>query len=224
MTNTAPGGGPNPPQEDEGNSNYAAYVPHDLKYSADFEDSLMHALLDNSGHNNTPDGIRIIPEDSTEQSVNGVSVRAEGISAQSLPTISEDELPLNLTDPRRVFQSPIPGIKLTHPGGYLEGGPGLDPEMDTFPDDFLANNPAISTPAQLRRARQKEIEASLEALKERLRARRRAKERNEQLEREIKTLTDQHSMEVRIQSQMAEEQRRKKEARAKRRRDREGGR
>lgn len=198
----------------------ASYVPYDLKYSADFEDSLMSLILD---HGAKPDGIRIISEDSDEAPVDGVSVRASDIPPHSLPTFSEDELPLPLAHPRRVFASPIPGLKLTHPGGYLEGGPGLDPDMDTFPDDFLSNNPNVASAEDLRAAVDRDIASSLHLLKERLRARRRAIEKNEQTERHIRSLVDQHSMELKIQRRMVEEQKAKKEAKLRRRSEREGG-
>ena len=94
--------------------------------------------------------------------------------------------------------------------------------MDTFPDDFLSSRPQITTPAQLERALQREINVSVELLKERLRARKAARERNEQVEKELKTLLDQHEMELRIHDRMQEEVVRKKEAREKRRREREG--
>jgi hypothetical protein len=213
-------GRPTPPQEERPNGAFASYVPHDLKYSQDFEDSLMQLLL---GPGVPQDGIRVIPDDSNERPVDGVSVRADAVSWQSLPAISEDELPLPLDDPRRIFASPIAGLKLTHPGGYLEGGPGLDPEMDTFPEDFLSNNPNAKSRARLRNAVAKEIEASMDLLRERLEARRKAKEKNEQIERELKLMSDDHSLELKIQRKMAEDLRAKKEAKEKRRLEREGG-
>ncbi|KAK4541421.1 hypothetical protein LTR36_008022 [Oleoguttula mirabilis] len=220
MAATSPAGRPTPPQEEQPNGAYASYVPHDLKYSADFEDSVVKAVLDpNAQH----DGIRVIASDSDEQPVNNVSVRARDVSLQSLPAIAEAELPLPLTDPRRIFASPVAGVKLTHPGGYLEGGPGLDPDMDTFPDDFLSRYEHVTSPDELRKAIRQEIDTSVELLRERLRARQRAKERNEQLEKELKALMDQHGMEYKIHNRLAEENQRKKEARERRRREREGG-
>ncbi|KAI7228998.1 hypothetical protein KC330_g7646 [Hortaea werneckii] len=200
--------------------NWANYVPHDLKYAADFEDALAKVALDADA---THDGIRVLPDSSDEQAVDGASVRAKDVSLQSLPNISEDDLPLPLEDSRRIFVSPVPGVKLTHPAGYLEGGPGLDPEMDTFQEDFLARHPDVTTPADLKSAVVKEVNEAVEQLKERLRKRRAAKERNEQIEKELKALRDQHEMELKIHNRMREESERKKEAREKRRRDREGG-
>ncbi|TKA67519.1 hypothetical protein B0A55_10141 [Friedmanniomyces simplex] len=220
MAVTNPSGGPTPPQEEQPNGAYASYVPHDLAYTADFEDSLMRAALD---PNATQDGIRVIPDDSPEQAETGVSVRASDVSLQSLPTITEEELPLPLTDPRRIFASPVPGVKFTHPGGYLEGGPGLAPEMDTFPDDYFQNNPDITSPDELRKAISREVEASVELLRERLRARRQAREKNEQIEKQLQTLREEHDMELRVHNKMAEVKRQKREARERRKKEKEGG-
>jgi hypothetical protein len=212
--------GPSPSANEPTDGIYASYVPHDLKYNTDFEDSLVQALLDPEAK--TDIGIRVIPEDSDEAPEEGVSIRARDILLPSLPNISEDELPLPLSDPRRVFASAIPGIKLTHPGGYLEGGPGLDPELDTFPDDFLNHNTDIGTAAALNTAIQSDIEAQIETLKERLRARQKAKEKNEQIEKELRALVDQHNMELKIQRRMAEEQKAKRAAKEKKKRERAG--
>jgi hypothetical protein len=195
-------------------------------YNADFEDSLIAPVLHSSnsdGSTQLDSGIRVIPPDSTETPVSGVSVRASDISPESLPTILETDLPLPLSDPRRKFASPLPGVLLTHPHGYLEGGPPLDPTLDTFAEDFLSHRPNITKPQDLEKAVKREIESNVEVLKERLRARQRAKEKNEQVAKELKVLTDQHSMELRIQERMQEDARRKKEARMARRGEREGG-
>lgn len=224
MTATASGGGPTPPQEAEQQHFthvYADYLPNDIKYSADFEDSLIDAVLNSTSTSPGPEaniGIRVIPEDSDERPISGISIRYSDISPSSLPNLTEDDLPLPLSDPRRTFASPLPGVKLTHPCGYLEGGPPLNPEMDTLPDDFLSHRPEISTADQLREAVAKEVEEQVEVLEERLRARQKARARNEQIQRELKVLTDQHDMERRIHERITEEQRRKKEARERKRR------
>ena len=194
-------------------------------YNADFEDSLIAPILHSSnadGSTQLSTGIRVISPDSTESPVSGISVRASDISPESLPTILESDLPIPLTDPRRKFASPLPGVLLTHPHGYLEGGPPLDPTLDTFAEDFLSHRPNITKPQDLEKAVQREIDEQMGVLRERLRARQRAKEKNEQVARELKVLTDQHSMELRIQERMQEDARRKKEARMARRGEREG--
>ena len=95
---------------------YACYVPHDLGYNPEFEDALIRAVLEQKVAN-------------ASQTVKSDVDDAEVLE---LPIIKEDELPLPLDDTRRVYPSPVAGLRLTHPGGYLEGGPGLDPDMDTF--------------------------------------------------------------------------------------------
>lgn len=213
--------GSNSPKKESISGFYASYVPHDLKYNTDFEDSLVQALLDPNAKNDV--GLRVIPDDSDEAPEEGASIRARNIVLSDLPSISEGELPLPLNDPRRVFASAIPGIKLTHPGGYLEGGPGLDPDLDTFPDDFLNHKASVGTATALRAAIQNDIDEQVEALKERLRARQKAKEKNEQIEKELRALVDQHNMELKIQRRMADEQRAKREAKEKKRKERAGG-
>ncbi|KAK3629059.1 hypothetical protein LTR56_018295 [Elasticomyces elasticus] len=220
MAATSPSGGPTPPQDEQLNGLYASYVPHDLVYNADFEDSLMRAALDPDAKR---DGIRIIPSGSTERAQEGLSVHLSDALLQSLPIIAEDELPLPLNDSRRIYASPVPGVKLTHPGGYIEGGPGLAPNMDTFPDDYFQNNPEITSADEFRKARTKEVEASIELLKERLRARQGAKEKNEQIEKQLQKLREEHDMELRVHNKMAEVNRQKKEARERRKKEKEGG-
>jgi hypothetical protein len=211
MTTTvpsAPGVGPTPPQEEQPANTYASYVPHDLAYNADFEDSLIAPVLNGprgDGSIHPEAGIRVIPPDSSEAPVSGVSIRASDISPESLPTITETDLPLALNDSRRKFASPLPGVLLTHPSGYLEGGPPLNPSMDTFAEDFLSHHPSVSSPEDLRRAVQKEIDTHVEVLKERLSARKKGKEENERLAKELKTMTDQHDMELKIFHRMQED-------------------
>lgn len=213
-------GAPTPPQEEQPNGAYAGYLPHDLKYSADWEDAI--AQIIRSPPQQT-DGIRIIPEDSSEIPVEGVSVKADAISLQSLPQIIEDELPLPLDDSRRIFASCIPGIRLTHPGGYFEGGPGLDPSMDSFPEHFIQENPHAVNGSLLKNAVEKEIAVHQEKLRQRIEGRRKAQAKNEQIERELKAMQEEHSMELKVNRKLADERRAKKEAKEKRKREREAG-
>lgn len=216
---TTSNGGPTPPSDTPPSNGYASYVPHDLKYDADYEDSVMQMILEPPSNDG---GIRIIPEDSKEQPVDGISVRAKDISSLSLPNIQENDLPLPLTDSRRIFASAVPGIKLTHPGGYLEGGPGLDPDQDTFTNDFLEENKDISSAEELRARQQKEIDVNLEELKKRVEARRKAKEKNDEIEKKLKNLKDQHDMELKVHRKMADEAKAKKEAKEKRKKGKAG--
>ncbi|PIB00482.1 hypothetical protein CB0940_01356 [Cercospora beticola] len=199
---------------------YASYVPHDLKYSAEFEDALMSVVLNPPA---SPDGIRVISEDSSEQSTEGVSIRMKDIPPESLPVIAETDLPLPLDDPRRIFASPVPGIKLTHPGGYLEGGPGLDPDMDTFPEDFFNNHPHARTTDRLAATVDKKIEELMGELQDRMRKREDAIKENGEVEKKLEELMLQHAMELKVHKKLADDRRAKREAKEKRRAEREGG-
>lgn len=201
--NTPQANQPTPPQDEPSNPLYASYVSHDIKYNGAFEDSMMSVILG---------------EPSSASRVNGLS--PEEASPEGLPIVNEEDLPLALSDPRRKFTSPIPGVLLTHPGGYFEGGPGLDPEIDTFVEDFVERNADISptsSAAVLQSAVQQEVDQNMEMLRDRMEARRKAHERNEQIEKELKIMTDQHAMEMKINRKLAEERRAKKEAKERRR-------
>ncbi|KAK4554823.1 hypothetical protein LTR86_007971 [Recurvomyces mirabilis] len=212
---------PTPPRDTSHPDLYANYVPHDLKYSPTFEDDLLALVLHGPAPNTTP-GIRVLPLDSTEEPEVDVSVRVSDVSLDSLPTITESDLPLPINDPRRIFESPIKGLKLTHPHGYLEGGPGLDPNLDTFTDDFLSNhtprNHRSSThhndPTVLRAAVDAEIQSSITLLKQRMRERGEAKRKNDEVEKKLRELRQEHDMELRVHNKMAEDIQRRKAARA----------
>ena len=213
-----------PPPSDSHTNPYANYVPHDLAYNADFEDSLIPLVLTDEPPPQT--GIVVLPDDDegaeSQAPANLETAKLSSIDPHTLPRIPEADLPLPLNDPRRVYTSPIPGILLTHPQGYLEGGPPLDPEMDTFPEHFLSENASkIKTSADLHAAVQRQVAESLEQLKGRMQARKEAKERNEGLERELRALGEEHEMEVRVHRRMVEEQARKREARERRKKERD---
>ena len=193
---------------------YATWLPRDIRYSDAFENSVQHTF------ESTPagrEGIVILPNDSPLAPEPGVSVRARDIDPGQLPSISLDQLPLPLDDPRRMYASPIPGIKLTHPGGYLEGGPGFAPDDDdAFARDFIAQFD-IADPAQLRDVQTREIQQHIEEARKRMRARQEALQHNARIEKEIKTLTDQREMELKIETRMRDEAQTRRERREKRR-------
>lgn len=173
-------------------------------YSATFEDDVMHAVLDPSVSNSTPEA----PTDN--------------------PIIPSSALPLPLSDSRRVHNSKVPGIKLTEPNGSMFGGslsqqlrnanaapstparsPTGDPEADI---DILA---ALRTPLhvssgrtsqnQLSRALNAATETQLNELRKRMKARKEALEINAEVERELADLKAQRDVEVRIEKRMREE-------------------
>ncbi|KAF2209316.1 hypothetical protein CERZMDRAFT_87019 [Cercospora zeae-maydis SCOH1-5] len=204
--------------EEQQSGKYASYVPHELSYSAEFEDALMSVVLNPPA---SRDGIRVISEDSTEQPMEGVSVRMKDVALESLPIIAETDLPLALDDPRRIYASPVPGVKLTHPGGYLEGGPGLDPDMDTFPEDFFNHHPHARTNDRFAAIVDQKIEEHLVELQDRMRKREQAIKENGEVEKKLQELVLQHAMELKVHKKLAEDRRAKREAKEKRRAERE---
>ncbi|KAH0018745.1 hypothetical protein KCU78_g7045, partial [Aureobasidium melanogenum] len=189
---------------------YATYEPHQIPYSAHYENALYHIL---EYPPRSRDGIFIIPNDSSEQPKQGVSVRERDIDPASLPQISLQQLPLSVHDPRRVFASPIPGLRLTHPGGYLEGGPGPSPEeQKTWAREFVEKEGVVGEEA-LDMAVQHHMQQNMALAKERMRARYDALQQNTRIEKEIKTLMDQREMEVKIETRMKEDARKRRENR-----------
>jgi hypothetical protein len=189
---------------------YAAYEPHQIPYSAHYENALYHIL---EYPPRARDAIFVIPDHSSEQPKQAVSVRARDIDPDSLPKLSLHQLPLSTHDPRRVFASPVPGIRLTHPGGYLEGGPGPSPEdQRKWAREFLERE-RVESEEQLGMAVQHHMQQNMALAKERMRARYHALQQNARIEKEIKTLMDQREMEVKIETRMKEDAKRRRENR-----------
>lgn len=189
---------------------YATYQPHDIPYSAHYENALYHIL---EYPPRSRDAIFVIPDHSNEQPIQAVSVRARDIDPNSLPQLTLKNLPLSIHDPRRVFASPVPGIRLTHPGGYLEGGPGPSPEdQRKWAREFLEQEGVVNEEA-LSMVVQQHMQQNMTLAKERMRARYHALQQNERLQKEIKTLMDQREMEVKIETRMQEDAKKRRENR-----------
>ncbi|KAJ9620452.1 hypothetical protein H2203_007658 [Taxawa tesnikishii (nom. ined.)] len=189
------------PQDSEEESTHATWLPRDIRYDEAFENSVKE-IVENPPSG--PTGIRLLLDDSAEDPEPGVSVRIRDVKARDLPTIRFGDLPLPLDDSRRKFASPIPGINLTHPGGYLEGA-----------RDKGRGSPARNTGG--------EIASCRELVEERMKDREDALQHNARIEKEIKTLMDQREMEVKIETRMKEEAREKRERRERKRAMRKAG-
>lgn len=207
------------PQDSEEESTHATWLPRDIRYDEAFENSVKE-IVENPPSG--PTGIRLLLDDSAEDPEPGVSVRIRDVKARDLPTIRFGDLPLPLDDSRRKFASPIPGINLTHPGGYLEGGPGFSPEDDEFANLFMAQH-EIRDADHLRETLEGEIASCRELVEERMKDREDALQHNARIEKEIKTLMDQREMEVKIETRMKEEAREKRERRERKRAMRKAG-
>ena len=196
------------PGDETADSTYASYLPTDLPYNEDFQNEISRLLLNPDAQTNK--GIRVIPETSDELPEEGISVRAKDILPSSLPSIPKDELPIPLSDPRRIYASKIPGVRLTHPGGYFEGGPGLDPKVDNFSQDYLGRNSDVRSATDLDAAKQRDIDMELEKARESAQKRLKAIEHNESIQKQIRALEAQHDMELKLQKRMAAEQKAKR--------------
>ena len=184
--------------DDDQQTRHATWLPRDIRYDETYENSVQDILE----HPPTGrHGITILPDESTLDPESGVSIRARDIDLDQLPLLTLDQLPLSLDDTRRVYTSPVPGVRLTHPGGYLEGGPGFAPQDDVFAQDFITHF-EITRPEQLRDVRAREIHHHLEEARRRFKARHNAAQHNARIEKEIKTLTDQREMELKIETRM----------------------
>lgn len=209
-----------PPGDKAADCTYASYLPTELVYSEEFQNDISRVLLNPDAQAN--EGIRVIPDSSEETPEEGASVRAREILPSSLPRIARDELPIPLSDPRRIYASKIPGVKLTHPGGYFEGGPGLDPKLDTFSQDYLSRNSDVRSAVDLDAATQRDIDAELEKARETAQKRLKAIEHNENIQKQIRALEAQHDMELKLQKRMAAEQKAKREAKERKKSEKEG--
>ncbi|GAB7353051.1 hypothetical protein MBLNU459_g3604t1 [Dothideomycetes sp. NU459] len=190
-------------------SKHAAWLPADIPYSAAYENAVKQAIVYPPPRSS---GIRILRDGSAEEAQPGISVRASDIDPASLPDIAFDDLPLPLDDKRRIYASPLPGINLTHPGGYFEGGPGFAPNHDAFAAEFITQF-NIGDATQLHDAVEKEIGQHIEVARERMAAREAALQQNARIEKEIKTLMDQREMEVKIEAKIKDEAKARRERR-----------
>ena len=192
---------------------YASWLPRDIPYNASFEDSICAILTADSPPKHT--GIRILHAGAPDSPKPGISIRAHDIPSTSLPTLTLADLPLPISDPRRKYASPIPGINLTHPGGYIEGGPGIAPSDDEFARHFVLEH-GVRTAEELKRTVDRELEAGLALARERMRARKGAMATNERIRREMKSLAEQMEMETKVLNKAREKAKERRERRERR--------
>ena len=190
---------------------YASWLPRDVPYNASFEDRVCDILISEEPLAQST-GIRILPDDTSEEPQPDISVRSREIDPSTLPAITQSSLPLALSDPRRKYASPIAGINLTHPGGYLEGGPGIAPSDDEYARHFILEH-KVRNGEELSVTVAREIEANLELARERMRARKEARDKNERIAREMKSLEEQMEMETKVLIKAREKARERRERR-----------
>ncbi|KAL9095134.1 MAG: hypothetical protein Q9165_002737 [Trypethelium subeluteriae] len=169
----------------------------ELRYDETFERDLARVV----GNRLPADGIRVVYG---EEKPGDNEVHIMNVRPQDLPDVPHEELPLPLDDPRRKFRSPVPGVKLTHPGGLLEGGPGSDHDAEDaqkFIDHFQ-----IRSNEELRQRISEQTDIAMEELKNRVNARQAAVENNEKVDNELA----QREMEVKILQKMKDKAKEKK--------------
>ncbi|KAK8151287.1 hypothetical protein IWX90DRAFT_95265 [Phyllosticta citrichinensis] len=184
------------PMEDAPSDTAGSTKPAATPYSRAFEDGIMNAVL------NPPPADGKQAKEPLPHYMLGRNV-----------DIPPNELPLPLDDPRRKYQSYLPGVKLTHPMGAYEGGPAdLSEDEKAFAAE-LVKKYGVKTKEDLERARQIEIEAAMEEMRRVAQARKEAIEENQKIERELKALNDQREVELRAEKNIIEKARAKKEER-----------
>jgi hypothetical protein len=165
------------------------------EYDAAFEDSVMRIVL------NPPpaDGV-ILLNDGDDPPVGSGSVLRTAVDLERIRTFATSELPLPLDHPLRVYRSSVPGIRLTHPGGELEGGegPGMSTsERASFARELIEDN-RLRSATQFWRIVENEKREALKELEEKMRARQDAIRKNELLESQLDVLKEQRDIEVRV--------------------------
>ncbi|KAJ9668165.1 hypothetical protein H2201_001594 [Coniosporium apollinis] len=189
-----------------------------IRTTSAFDNAIMHIVLEPP----SPSGI-IILTDPNEQPVENSSVRLADINPSTLPSIPAHELPLSLTDPRRIYRSPLPGLLLTHPSGSPEGGPSpftSDPSTrDGFSQHFIRSH-GIRSSEELERRLGAAMQEQKDELRRRMRRREEAIEHNARVEKEIRNLVDQRAMEVKLEEKFKADAARRREEREERERKR----
>lgn len=169
----------------------SSFLPRDIPYSAAFEDEIASILL--------------APPSNPSM---GISV--DEIDIPSLPHIDVTALPLPLSDPRRKYPSPISGLLLTHPNGYLEGGPGISHADDDFATNFIAEH-GVRDVWTLHKTVAHEVQKQVEVARERAQNRQRAREKNEGIENEMRAMEEQLQLEMRVLGKARERARERRE-------------
>lgn len=188
-------------------------------YSVPFADSMIMPVLNPPPRaTKAINGLRVAHPQSAEI-IKSTTIRYQDIDHGSLPPIDPAHLPIPLDDPRRIYSSGVAGLRLTHPGGALQGGSGPQahgglraplPEQPEFVREFMDKH-NISTAKQLQNAVKAEQVVLTEELRIRMRDREEANEKNRKVQERIDNLVAEREMERRVHKS-AQDQRRRSEA------------
>lgn len=119
-------------------------------------------------------------------------------------------MPVGLGDGRRVFVGAVPGVLLTHPGGWVEGGSGPvelsaastgigNGGMEAFARGFVERHRDVKSREEVREAVGEEAAQRVEELRQRMREREEAGRRNEEVGRRIAALVAEREVERRVE-------------------------
>lgn len=181
---------------------------HDtIPYSAAFSNSIMRVVLQPPP---SPTGITLVAKSSADLKNMYRFTALADVNSSSLPQIEASSLPLSLNDPHRIYTSSLRGVDLTHPGGWLEGGPGSGPlpriqDLPSEEAETYLNRHSIKTLEQLRQQIDRDVVLQIEELKERMRKREEAVKENEEVERKMEALIEQRKLERKIEQRMRKE-------------------
>ena len=183
--------------------------PLEIPYSESFTDELMRIVL----QPHSPSG-KVVSDKGLTITTNGDSVQLEDAY---LPDVDPSELPIPIEDPRRIYRSAVPGIRLTHPGGPLEGGaPPFQPSGTSgitgqIPDDIrdyarqLIRENSPKNLRDLQKLIASETQKQILELKKRMSERNEAKEQNEQTQKEIDDKDEVRAIERKIEEKCKRE-------------------
>ena len=191
--------------------------PTDAPYSAAFTNALMQTVNNPPAHRS---GTTIYTSGLPRS---GPATRLEDIDTSALPSIPPSDLPLPLEDPHRIYESNVPGVRLTHPGGSLHGGTrssvptsSKDPagpaeDIERYAQQLIERY-ELESAAQLKRVIARETAKQNKELSRRMSARQEALKGNERLDWEVGQLKDQREFERRLEQKMKEESKRRRES------------
>jgi hypothetical protein len=173
-------------------------------YNAQFESQIMKLVLDNDKNILAASMPMIIPSTITS----------------SIPPLGSElpltELPLSLSDRRRIYPSTIPGIHLTHPHGSLYGG-RIPYSRKVLREEIadIMDREGIQTRDGLVRRVKKDIDGAKRDLVKTMKARKAALDHNERIRAQLRQLEedreDQVMFERRWRKEKEERERRKRE-------------
>lgn len=194
----------------------------DVPYSAAFTNDLMHTV-------NEP------PTEKTGTAIynpallrgsggNESTVKLDEIDTARIPDVDAADLPLPLDDPRRVYESNVPGVRLTHPGGSLHGGTSTSvpaahskdasavaEDVEEYAMSLIRSN-GLRNATLLKKLIAGETARSNEELGRRMRERQEAVEHNERVDKEIQQLQAQREMERRLEERMRDNFQKRRES------------